>query len=790
MLRKMFILGCLCALSFKVHSSYDTSFLPKAQLAIDFNLPHLAKNLLKDHIFDIPPMGMQARQLLAEAAYLSRNFTDMQKHLDLLPVDIRLSYLRTLCTWYLHKQILLTPLLLAPQKQKIGEVLARYNMVITEPLYSIRWASFWQRLSHELGENYDAFYQLALDFKVTIDRNALASALTHHMDINWVGTYLFAQKRFHELLLFLRQHSDKFLNTDKVTYLKWLLKTQNALPNTTHEEILNIVANFSDIPLEKLDSVFSEWLACFSSSTAKMEGLQSFYKLYKKRKLLKHCQYIKLLQASCFIESRDFKKAKRILNLLSGKTDKQLQAFLYEVRAQYALWQTPTNYRAAANFLAEAKQHTHNTHKILSYSRIQAECYCLTADYDRAYYTYQEALSKAEGDPLGEILAKEWVLCGILCNATQTEIYEQFEYCNQFHFLTQAQQDSLEFSFLQHQFERGLFSKTLKLARATEIDTPDLAMAVKILIGKCLYRMDEIAQAQEIFKSITPKTLSLSLQKEYFLWESYVLYALRDFTSAENTLQQFFKRVHTNEEIFVQAKWLQAQIFAQNKQLFQAQQTLLNTLPQIDNKWEPLFLFQAGVYTEQMGYEHQSKAIKIFQDLYEKHPEHVLAKDGRIKQGLALINLNQYKLAEAVFSEILPKLTGEQTIWCRYLMQKCRLMAHQTPIAQVSFQLELLLKEEMPLSLRLEITLQLALLYKDIGNVTQLQKILWETCYPLLYQNEEQTFSVNEVFWLSRCLLTLAQNTSEKSTSQQIYRLIIDAQLPVASLVKQFLENE
>ena len=114
----------------------------------------------------------------------------------------------------------------------------------------------------------------------------------------------------------------------------------------------------------------------------------------------------------------------------------------------------------------------------------------------------------------------------------------------------------------------------------------------------------------------------------------------------------------------------------------------------------------------------------------------------------------------------------------------------QYPIQQVQNELELLLQNPMPVALRLEMVLQLALIYKEEGAINHLQKLLWDETYPLFCDANKVTFTVDEAYWLGRCLLTLAQNTADKNTVQQIYKLIMDAQLPIAPLVKQFVENE
>ena len=154
------------------------------------------------------------------------------------------------------------------------------------------------------------------------------------------------------------------------------------------------------------------------------------------------------------------------------------------------------------------------------------------------------------------------------------------------------------------------------------------------------------------------------------------------------------------------------------------------------------------------------------------------------------MNLNQMAIAQQIFENILPILKNEQALWCKYLIQKCNLLSEKHTRIFISGQLELLLRETMPLSLRLEIVLQLALLYKDEGNINELQKLLWQECSGLLENEEDMTFSVNEAYWLSRCLLLLAQNTKDQNVVRQIYTLMVEAQLPSASLLRQYLENE
>ena len=122
-------------------------------------------------------------------------------------------------------------------------------------------------------------------------------------------------------------------------------------------------------------------------------------------------------------------------------------------------------------------------------------------------------------------------------------------------------------------------------------------------------------------------------------------------------------------------------------------------------------------------------------------------------------------------------------------MIKCNLLSQKIGLNAIQDQLEFLLKETMPIGLRLEIALQLAYVYKDQNNLEALQDVLWDTCYPFFGERDALSLSVNEIYWLSRCLLVLAQYSSDKDVAHQIYTWMVDAQLPNASLVQHYLED-
>lgn len=769
----------------KVAVALSTDIFKAERLAIDFKLPALAEKRLRNHVLNKISDSSQARQLLAEVYYLKHDFDNMAKMLNLMPVSNENAYLVALHAWYTENRIQLIPLLFHPQLHKTGQVLSYYNAILYEPIHSIRWEHFWNEAKKFLGDETESFYQLALGMKFSM----FPINIGYCTNIETLIPILYSQRRYKELIGILQQNLSSGDNKDKAHLFLWLLKAKRASGESIENDILNSAAFISEQPLEVVDAIFTEWTSSIPMPKARLEGLKNFCKIYKKKGLLWHGQYLELLQVNSYIDTQDFKKAKKWLEKHITKIDQKLQYLAYELYAKYALYQTSVNYRLVADYLQEAKKYSENWDKKLSYSRLQAECYCLCGEYDRAYYTYQEVLPKAEGHSIGYSLAEEWILCGILCGDTRKELEEQFHFCQQFNFLTQRKEHELYLVFLRHLLQEIRLEEALPLLKTTTFKDSDLIHEAKLLLGQGYFQSGEIHEALRVFQRIRLSELNPKAQKEYYLWRACALEALQRYDEALAELEQLFKQALADEDVFAQGKLLQAQILSENHQYVTAKSVLLEILPQMDAKWEPELIFKAGCYAEEAGSEYQEEAIGLFQKLYDKYPQHPLSKDGRIKQGILLMNLNQMKLAHAVLTELLPELKDTQNIWCRYLIQKCNLMS-QAPIQQIQNELELLLQSTIPLALRFEIALQLALIYKEEGAVNLLQKLLWDETYPVLCDENQTMFSVDEAYWLGRCLLTLAQNTTDKNTVQQIYKLIIEAQLPIASLVKQFVENE
>ena len=82
--------------------------------------------------------------------------------------------------------------------------------------------------------------------------------------------------------------------------------------------------------------------------------------------------------------------------------------------------------------------------------------------------------------------------------------------------------------------------------------------------------------------------------------------------------------------------------------------------------------------------------------------------------------------------------------------------------------------------------MQLAYIQLDEGFLNEAQQLLWNTCYPFL-QLPHAKLNGKEIYWLTRCLLALAQHTKDKNVAVQVYTLMLDAGLLDESRARPYL---
>ncbi len=760
---------------------------PAERVAIELNLPLFAINSLRNHTLDAFPKGAECRLLLAESYLLQKNFRSLHRHLRLLPKDYAdRAWLNVLDGWCNDGKLSLTQLLFSPQTHPTACFLRDLNAVLHEPIGSVRWTAFWQRQknTHTLKET-ELLHQTALEMKFSLFPQSFP--LKQKLRVWQLYTaFLSAQQHYEELKKFLLNALPKLRSpTDKARCLLLLLKTFNRLNENTDSLMRNHASVLDRCP-SLWDAVLSEWLASKTDPLERLRQLQLFYDRYKKKHKTLQMHYLQLLQVHQWLELKQFDKAREILGDELSTFDSSLQASAYELAAKLALTETSPSYIKVADALDGAARHTSDASKRLFYAQIQSDCLCTAGDYQRAYCVCEEALQNADPkDERTSRLAETWCECGILCNETAEEFEQQLSVCRERSLFTGDTEQRLRLSFAEYHFEKEDFEKALSVLNPQAFALP-LHNRTYLWRGKCFLRLGNLAETAEALKQISTDTLSHDLLVDYLLCQSTLAKEQSNLSAARHYLDRFFELKKLPTDLNAQAVLLQGDLYAQKGEFSKATQTLKNFAENAPNDWQPLVLFRAADYAEKNhAFE---EAIALFAKLYEVNPQHSLAKDGRLRQGTLLLNLQKTDAAKTLFETLLPNLKDKQALWCRYMVQKCAILSGQASSLS-ELQLKSLLREELPRSLRPEIALQLAILYKDQGKIADLQTLLWSECYPL-FSKEPQTFSVNDIHWFSRCLLMLAQHTHDEATLRRLYELTEEAHLPCAPLIKAYLDDE
>ncbi|MBR1843770.1 MAG: tetratricopeptide repeat protein, partial [Opitutales bacterium] len=664
------------------------------RIAVKLNLPLFAISSLRNHILDAFPKGEKCRLLLAEAELLRKNFQALHRHLQLLPKTHQdRVWLDVLDGWYNDGKLSLTQLLFSPQTHPTACFLRDLNTILSEPIGSVRWTAFWQRQkSTHTFKEAEALYQTALEMKFSMFPQSFPPKQKLRVWQFYTAS-LSAQQRYEELKKFLLNALPKLRSsTEKARCLLWLLKTFNRLNENTDDLMRNHASVIDRCP-SLWDAVVSEWLASKADPLERLRQLQLFYELYKKKHKTLHMQYLQLLQAQQWLELKQFGKAREVLGDEFSAFEPSLQASAYELAAKLALTETPpSSYTKAADALGEASRHTSDASKRLFYAQLQSDCLCTAGDCQRAYCVCEEALQNADPkDERTSRLAETWCECGILCNETAEEFEQQLSVCRERFLFEGDTEQRLRLSFAEYHFEKEDLEKALSVLNPQMFTFP-LRNRAYLWRGKCFLHLGNLAETAEALKQIATDTLSHHLFGDYLLCQSTLAKDQSNLSAARHYLDRFFELKNLPTDLNAQAVLLQGNLYGEKGEFSKATETLKNFAENTPNDWKPLVQFRAADYAEKN--QTPEEAIALFEKLYESNPQHPLAKDGRLRQGTLLLNLQKAGEAKTLLEALLPNLEGEQALWCRYLSQKCAILSGQT-VSLSELQLESLLKEEL-----------------------------------------------------------------------------------------------
>ena len=453
--------SCLFFFTILSGIALGSSFLAE-EAAIRLNLPGLAKQTLLQHTLDAFPQGGKCHLLLAQIYYLEKNFPIMRSHLQRTNSDLENYYLNVLSNWFIEKKLNLIPLLLCAQEHPLGEFLADCNQILLEPLNSPQWAQFLGRQSKCYSlKTFHSLYSMLIEMKFSIDPGIVHTNLDKD---NWeiIVPYLFAQRRFEKLEHELQQLLIKMpVSRERLRCFLWFIQVKQKQLKNCDEDVLSFL-NTIENDTEAIDFILSEWLSLFSQEQ-QLDILKRFHKIYSKKHLKFQSDYLELLRIQLLLETGKLSVAEKLLHKNLNRFDTHLKSLAYELAAKLASLKNPVSYRQVADFLQEASKFSKTLPQTINYMQLEAQCYCLEKDYQRAYALYQEAFFKAiSHEPAAKELAYEWCLCGILCDETLEDLNQQLAFCHANNCLALRQEQELKLTFFQHLLEQKRYKEIKK----------------------------------------------------------------------------------------------------------------------------------------------------------------------------------------------------------------------------------------------------------------------------------------------------------------------------------------
>lgn len=766
-----------------------------AQAAIDMGLPTLAQTYLENYLLAPLPQANKVHENLALVFLIKGDFNNMKRAQNLAQHSSQSLVIDSILQWQQKQKLYLWPLLChnSTEFSQNAYTQAWYFLakaVCAYPINSPKWAACFSEIQPLMSaQTFQQLQEIAIEMKIIAGEQWIGNNTSINSQQNYSYLrILFLQKKWALMDdLIQKQINNLQLSSEqKLPFYLWLVRIQLAQGKDLDNillETLQCVHEDSSL----VDFLIQSWLNSIQNETV-MSRIQSLQKLSKRYHWNQKKHFFTLLKIQNYINNNQPNKAISLLEkLLKKATDDSTKKQIHLLFAKAYFCLGEAYYSLSADSLAEA-QKLNQQQTDQSLHILQADLRLLSKDYDRAYYTYQGLLTLPLNHNTLEELAYKWVLCGIFCEASQQEIEQQFDFCKELHILNNRQKTQLQVLYAQHLFDKQAYHEAFSYTKNIPLQNLDNAWRndLYLLQAKLLFNLQEINEALNYFKLLKKQNLSLEKKAECHIYRGRIYVCKNLYEKAEKDFLWVQKYAQLPLDIQAQAVFSLADLYALERAYIKAQQILVNFADKNPNfSWSPLAYYQAAIHCEKRGLVYAQTTIDLLQTICLQYPNHPLCFQARLKQGTLLMNLNQFEAAKRIFEELQTNNNVTFNIFCRFLKIKCDIALHSILPLQACQQLQGLLQEDLPLELRLEVVLQLAIAYKNVQDINQAQKLLWTECYPLLCDSKN-SFNDKVAYWLTQCLLTLAQLSHDKNIANQIYTLMLEANLPYSHLIKPY----
>lgn len=221
-----------------------------------------------------------------------------------------------------------------------------------------------------------------------------------------------------------------------------------------------------------------------------------------------------------------------------------------------------------------------------------------------------------------------------------------------------------------------------------------------------------------------------------------------------------------------------------------------------DSPQAPVALLEAAMMAEKQGQaRNYEEATEILKRLLERYPEHPAVFHAKLRLGNLYRKMNQFGVAQILYESLLKDYEGREEDFPLYLAELYRADSLLAQAGGDSARLDgaaegldrVMDDPTTPLGARIEAGYKQAQIQVRQGNLSRARETIWLMVTRYLKDPQEYArLGARGRYWLSRGLLELGrmmEESGDTQEAQEVYRHILDYELPGQALVRSRLQG-
>jgi hypothetical protein len=484
---------------------------------------------------------------------------------------------------------------------------------------------------------------------------------------------------------------------------------------------------------------------------------------------------------------------------------------VYRLLAYAALQRTPTQYRAAADFLIQLRDQTESLEARQTLNRLIGDCYFLNNDYRNAVDFYQAARYRGVGvDHDGELFLR-LVTAEVRSGQVEAAL-QQIDEADFSGSILPADRWRAEWNVALALQSAGELEAALKRVRLILADnsvkkvSTALELRLRWLEARLALMAGDTAGVLERVDALLARIVSLPedaedpssaevrlLRTEVLLLRADILIGSGDSTTGMEVLSGL--RTGYAESSAAERSYLtEADHQASIGEFEAAQATLLELASQYESsELAPQALFEAALYCERRGPEHFAAAVRVHHDLTVRYPTDTLFFAARLKQGDLLRQMNDFAGAQIIYEDLIHSFPEHPRRYVAELSRADCMLAlakdNEEQLKDVALALERLMDmPNLPINFQAEVGYKWGFALMQRGAFAEAQKIFALRTSGFLLDGENAIrLGATGRYWMSRTLLELGaglEASGELAEARRVYRKMVAYNLPGRNLAQ------